>query len=107
MGPGTSFAPVLADEALTSGALPSSAITSVVLTTGKMYYDIVEERNSRGRGDVAVLRIEELAPFPSTALATALSEFKGLKKVVWAQQEPHNCGAWSWVRPFVDETLKV
>jgi probable 2-oxoglutarate dehydrogenase E1 component DHKTD1 len=67
----------------------------VILVSGKLYYDLVKEREMRGLGErVAVVRLEELCPFPFEALGQALS---GARDVLWVQEEPRNQGAWMYV----------
>ncbi len=66
----------------------------VVLCSGKVYYHLLEERMERGQEDVALVRLEQLYPFPEEELKEALAPFKNLKDVVWCQEEPMNQGAW-------------
>ncbi len=83
-----------------------SGIKRVVLCSGKVYYDIMAERDARKQKDTYILRVEQLYPFPSHALADELSRFKGLETVVWCQEEPMNMGSWSFIDPLIEETLK-
>jgi 2-oxoglutarate dehydrogenase E1 component len=71
-----------------------SKVKRVVLCTGKVYYDIFEKRQALGIEEVAIVRIEQLYPFPEEAVLAALSPFKHVKEVVWCQEEPQNQGAW-------------
>jgi 2-oxoglutarate dehydrogenase E1 component len=80
------------------------AIRRVVLCTGKVYYDLFEEREKRGLDDVYLMRVEQLYPFPMKALATELSRFKNAD-VVWCQEEPKNMGAWIFVEPYLEWVL--
>ncbi|MGD8177071.1 2-oxoglutarate dehydrogenase E1 component [Marinimicrobium sp. ARAG 43.8] len=66
----------------------------VVLCSGKVYYHLLEERMEREQDDVALIRLEQLYPFPEEELKKALAPFKKLKDVVWCQEEPMNQGAW-------------
>ncbi|WP_027330810.1 2-oxoglutarate dehydrogenase E1 component [Marinimicrobium agarilyticum] len=66
----------------------------VVLCSGKVYYHLLEERMEREQDDVALIRLEQLYPFPEDELKKALAPFKNLKDVVWCQEEPMNQGAW-------------
>lgn len=97
MGPGTRFQPVISDA--TDGA------SKVLLCSGKHYYTLKEAVDKDDLKDVALIRVEELSPFPSKELADALSQHPPSAQVVWAQEEPANQGAWSYVRPRVDELL--
>ena len=74
-------------------------IRRVVLCSGKVYYDLYEEREKRGIDDVYLLRVEQLYPFPTKALVAELSRFKQAE-IVWCQEEPRNMGAWPFVDPI-------
>jgi len=69
----------------------------VVLCTGKMYYDMLEEREKRGVSDMALIRLEQLYPFPEKALEKALKGYGKKVQLLWAQEEPENMGAWSYI----------
>ncbi len=102
---GTSFHRILWDDAQ---YLPNEKIKlvsdekirRVVLCSGKVYYDLYDERERRGINDVYLLRIEQLYPFPSKSLVTGLARFKEAE-VLWCQEEPRNMGAWSFVEVFL------
>ncbi len=81
-----------------------SKIRRVVMCTGKVYYDLYEERESRGVDDVYLLRLEQLYPFPAKALITELSRFKNAE-MVWCQEEPKNMGSWSFIDPYLEWVL--
>jgi len=81
-----------------------SKIRRVVMCTGKVYYDLYEEREARGVNDVYLLRLEQLYPFPAKALITELSRFKNAE-MVWCQEEPKNMGAWSFIDPYLEWVL--
>jgi 2-oxoglutarate dehydrogenase E1 component len=109
MANGTSFHRVLWDGAQRSGdaAIKLAAdarIRRVVLCSGKVYYDLYEEREKRGIDDVYLLRLEQLHPFPTKALVTELSRFKNAE-MVWCQEEPRNQGAWFFVDVFLQWVL--
>jgi len=80
-------------------------IRRVVLCTGKVYYDLYEEREKRGIDDVYLLRVEQLYPFPLKALVAELSRFKNAD-IVWCQEEPKNMGSWSFVEPYLAWVLE-
>jgi len=102
----TSFHRVLWDEAQLEGGLAAdNAIKRVVLCTGKVYYDLEEERNNRGIKDVYLMRIEQLYPFPDVALIDELKRFPNAD-VVWCQEEPKNMGSWSFIRDPLAETME-
>lgn len=69
-------------------------VERVVLCSGKVYYDLLEKRRAEGREDIAIVRIEQLYPFPEDDLAEVLAPYKNLKHIVWCQEEPMNQGAW-------------
>jgi len=109
MGPDTSFHRLLWDDAqLLSDEkiklVPDKKIRRVVLCTGKVYFDLYEEREKRGIDDVYLLRVEQLYPFPTKALVQELSRFK-TAEMVWCQEEPRNMGAWFFVDVFLQWVL--
>src|SRR5581483_9050023 len=79
-------------------------IRRVVLCTGKVYYDLYDEREKRGLDDIYILRIEQLYPFPTKALVAELARFKQAE-IVWCQEEPRNMGAWFFVDVFLTWVL--
>ena len=81
-----------------------SKIRRVVLCSGKVYYDLYEEREKRGINDIYLLRVEQLYPFPAKALITELSRFRNAQ-MVWCQEEPKNMGAWSFIDPYLEWVL--
>jgi 2-oxoglutarate dehydrogenase E1 component len=110
MGPDTSFHRLLWDDAQTHPGedcklKPDASIRRVVLCTGKIYYDLYEGRQAAGIDDVYLLRVEQLYPFPAKALVTEMSRFPRAE-VVWAQEEPRNMGAWSFVEPNIEWALQ-
>ena len=105
----SSFHRLLWDDAQYLGDQPiklvkDSKIRRVVLCTGKVYYDLYEEREKRGIDDVYLLRVEQLYPFPAKALITELSRFRNAE-MVWCQEEPKNMGAWSFIDPYLEWVL--
>jgi 2-oxoglutarate dehydrogenase E1 component len=107
---GTHFHRVLVDDAQRGAEgvklLRDDKIRRVVLCTGKVYYDLYEEREKRGIDDVYLLRVEQLYPFPVKSLAVELARFKKAD-VVWCQEEPKNMGAWAFVEPYLEWVLKT
>jgi 2-oxoglutarate dehydrogenase E1 component len=79
-------------------------IRRVVLSSGKVYYDLYEEREKRGIDDVYLLRVEQLYPFPAKALIAELGRFREAD-MVWCQEEPKNMGAWTFVEPYLEWVL--
>ena len=107
---GTYFHRVLADDAqrLSDGIklVKDDKIRRVVICTGKVYYDLYEEREKRGIDDVYLMRVEQLYPFPAKSLAAELARFKKAD-VVWCQEEPKNMGSWTFVEPYLEWVLKT
>ena len=75
-------------------AIDPEKVDRVVMCSGKVYYDLLEKRRAEENENVAIVRIEQLYPFPEEDLAEALAPYPNLKKVVWCQEEPMNQGAW-------------
>jgi len=74
--------------------LDPAKVTRLVLCSGKVYYDLLEKRRAEGREDIAIVRIEQLYPFPEDDLMEAIAPYTDLTHVVWCQEEPMNQGAW-------------
>jgi 2-oxoglutarate dehydrogenase complex dehydrogenase (E1) component-like enzyme len=105
MGPGTSFQSVLPD--------PQSyeQTKTIALVSGKLYYDLATERATLKRNDIALVRVEELSPFPFARLTEELKRISSTTKnkitrIVWCQEEPQNAGAWSFVAPRLQTVIK-
>jgi 2-oxoglutarate dehydrogenase E1 component len=116
MGPGSSFHRLLWDDADAAtrpeGEIrqtdvqlqPDDKIRRVVLCTGKVYYDLLEARETKGVDDVYLLRVEQLYPFPYKAMMAELARFPNAE-VVWCQEEPRNMGYWTFVEPNIEYVL--
>jgi 2-oxoglutarate dehydrogenase E1 component len=110
MSEGSSFHRVLWDDAhyrpgsTTVTLKPDHQIRRVLLCSGKVYYDLFEEREKRGIDDVVILRAEQMYPFPARSLITELSRF-AKAEMVWVQEEPKNMGAWSFMEPNLEWVL--
>jgi 2-oxoglutarate dehydrogenase E1 component len=104
MSDGTSFHRVLHDE-MHGRLAEDRAIRRVVLCSGKVYYDIHEEREKQGIKDIYILRLEQLYPFPDKALKSELQRFSPEIEIVWCQEEPKNMGAWSFVAPEIERVM--
>ncbi len=97
-GPKTRFHRVIAESETLAA---DEAVRQVVLCSGKVYYDLLEGREERGIDDIAIVRMEQLYPFPARPLAQELKRYPNAR-VVWCQEEPRNMGAWS----FIDRRLE-
>ena len=110
MAEGSSFHRVLWDDAQRGNGLTSiklkgdDDVRRVVLCSGKVYYDLLDEREKRGIDDVYLLRLEQFYPWPVKSLSTELSRFK-TAELVWCQEEPKNMGGWNFVDPWLELTL--
>jgi 2-oxoglutarate dehydrogenase E1 component len=82
-----------------------SDVRRVVLCSGKVAFDLLDARNAAGDTDTAILRLEQLYPFPGEPLVVRLDRMPNVEEVVWAQEEPKNNGSWSFVEPFIEECL--
>jgi 2-oxoglutarate dehydrogenase E1 component len=74
--------------------LDAAKVTRLIMCSGKVYYDLLEKRRAEGREDIAIVRIEQLYPFPEDDLMDAIASYTNLTHVVWCQEEPMNQGAW-------------
>jgi 2-oxoglutarate dehydrogenase E1 component len=86
-------------------AVRPEAVRRVVMCAGKVYYELLEARRARNIHDVAILRIEQLNPFPDEALGRELVRYSRAKEIVWCQEEPRNQGAWNYMQPYLQERL--
>ncbi|KMT53117.1 2-oxoglutarate dehydrogenase E1 component [Pseudomonas fildesensis] len=75
-------------------ALDAAKVTRLILCSGKVYYDLLEKRRAEGREDIAIVRIEQLYPFPEDDLMEIIAPYTNLTHAVWCQEEPMNQGAW-------------
>lgn len=97
------FDPVLVDQ---SQAKDASQVTRVILCSGKVYYDLMNARNTQGLKHVAIVRIEQLYPFPELALEEAIKPYSKMSEVIWCQEEPMNQGAWYSSQHHMRRTLQ-
>jgi 2-oxoglutarate dehydrogenase E1 component len=110
MGPDTTFHRILWDDARKSPGKyvelkPDDKIRRVVLCSGKVYYDLLEEREKRGIDDILLLRLEQLYPFPAKALVKELATLRHAE-MIWCQEEPQNMGAWTYIQPGMEWVLE-
>jgi 2-oxoglutarate dehydrogenase E1 component len=108
MGAQTSFHRLLWDDAQTGKTatrlVADEKIRRLVLCSGKVYFDLLEEREKRGIDDIYLMRVEQLYPFPLKSLVAELARFRKAD-VVWCQEEPKNMGSWSFVEPYLEWVL--
>ncbi len=105
---GSSFHRVLWDDAQYGNSdtelVPDEKIRRVVLTSGKVYYDLLHERDSRGINDIYLMRIEQYHPVPNLAIKAEISRFPQAE-FIWCQEEPRNQGAWTFLEPNLERLL--
>ncbi len=101
MGKGTSFRRIIPE---TEKLAKDEKIRRVVLTSGKVYYDLFEARAERKIDDIAIIRVEQYYPFPARELKAELKRYKNAE-VVWCQEEPENMGAWRFIGPKIGDLL--
>jgi 2-oxoglutarate dehydrogenase E1 component len=82
-----------------------SSIRKILVCTGKIYWELVAARETRKAADVAIVRIEQLYPFPEAEFAAVLQRYPQATQVVWAQEEPRNMGAWAFARGYITPML--
>ncbi|MGE3143340.1 MAG: 2-oxoglutarate dehydrogenase E1 component [Hyphomonadaceae bacterium] len=111
MGAGTSFHRLLWDDGQMHNGLttlrvkPDENIRRVVMCSGKVYYDLLEERERRGVDDIYLLRLEQFYPWPMKSVLAELARFPNAE-IVWCQEEPKNMGGWQFVDAWLELTLE-
>ncbi len=102
MGPGTRFHRVIAEP---ESIAADDKVRRLLLCSGKVYYDLVQERENRGIKDVAIARVEQLYPWPRQNILDQIARYPNAQ-VVWCQEEPANMGAWTFVLPRLINILE-
>ena len=85
--------------------LNNDKVKRVLICSGKVYYDLVKKREEKEANDVAILRVEQLYPFPHKAFAHELKKYPNATELVWCQDEPQNQGAWFFVQHYIHENM--
>lgn len=92
--------------------IKADKVRRVILCSGRVYYDLLEQRRANKQEDIALIRVEQLYPFPIDDVQNALAKYKKTKEIIWCQEEPRNQGAWLATQPYLleclnkDQTLK-
>jgi 2-oxoglutarate dehydrogenase E1 component len=86
--------------------IDAKKVKRVIACSGKVYYDLVNARKTRGQADTAIIRVEQLYPFPHKAFAAELKKFSNATELVWAQDEPQNQGPWFQIQHNIFESLE-
>lgn len=103
MAPGTSFLPVIGDDYIEKPA----DVKKVIFVCGKHYYALAKEREAQNLKDVAIVRLEEICPFPVSHLQAELRKYPNATSYVWSQEEHRNSGTWTFVSPRFDNLVGV
>jgi 2-oxoglutarate dehydrogenase E1 component len=85
--------------------IDASKVKRVIACSGKVYYDLVKKRDEKKSGDVAIIRVEQLYPFPHKAFAAEMKKYANASEIVWCQDEPQNQGAWFFVQHYIHENM--
>jgi 2-oxoglutarate dehydrogenase E1 component len=93
------------DAVISDKLISSKNVKKIVFCTGKIYYDLFTARQEKKRDDIALIRVEQLYPFPDEEIAAILKSFALNTPVVWCQEEPLNQGAWMFVEPLLKNLL--
>jgi 2-oxoglutarate dehydrogenase E1 component len=80
-------------------------VKRVIACSGKVYYDLVKKRAERKSTDVAIIRVEQLYPFPHKAFQAEMKKYPNVADIVWCQDEPQNQGAWFFVQHYIHENM--
>jgi len=88
-----------------SGPEPPDKVTTVLLCTGKIYYELLERKTRDARDDVSLVRVEQLYPLRTDLLRDILASFTETATFRWVQEEPRNMGGWGFVRPYLAEII--
>jgi 2-oxoglutarate dehydrogenase E1 component len=95
-------------EVMDDAQAEASQVSRVVFCTGKVYYDLIQHREEEKSNDVAVVRLEQLYPFPQTQVNAILKKYKKADDIVWLQEEPENMGAWNFIlRMMHDKNIRL
>ena len=88
-----------------SKALKADMVKRLVVCSGKVYYDLAKKREELKQEDTAIIRVEQLYPFPHKAFSTELKKYPNVTEIVWTQDEPQNQGAWFYVQHYIHENM--
>jgi 2-oxoglutarate dehydrogenase E1 component len=87
--------------------LEPAEVRRIVFCSGKVYFDLLEARRAKGSIDVALVRIEQLYPFPAAEYGASLAKYPAAREIVWCQEEPQNQGAWYQIRHQLQRSLQA
>jgi len=98
------FQTVIGDQSA-DVAKKADKVKRIIVCSGKVYYDLVKHREAKGADDVAIIRVEQLYPFPHKAFAAEIKKYPNATDLVWCQDEPQNQGAWFFVQHYIHENM--
>jgi 2-oxoglutarate dehydrogenase E1 component len=96
------FQPVISETDM----LDANRVKRIIVCSGKVYYDLLKSRRERGIEDMAIIRLEQLYPFPHDEFVTQLEKYPNATEVVWCQEEPGNQGAWHRIQHYLFRHLR-
>ena len=82
-------------------------VKRLVVCSGKVYFDLLDARRERNINNIAIIRVEQLYPFPEADLKKQIHSYKGVKDIMWCQEEPLNQGAWTYINPLLSKLLNA
>ena len=85
--------------------IKADKVKRLIACSGKVYYDLMKKREEKGADDVAIVRVEQLYPFPHKAFSTEVKKYPNVTELVWTQDEPQNQGAWFFVQHYIHENM--
>ncbi len=94
-------------EIIDDGIKKKSQITKIVLCTGKIYYELISEREKLDQNNIAIIRIEQLYPFPMKQLKEILKKYNNVTSWLWVQEEPANMGAWEFIHNLLTDEIDI
>ena len=92
---------------ISDNSVDPKAVKTLVFCSGKFYYDLLAAREEKSRSDVALVRVEQLFPLPEIEIRTVIKQFSSATDLVWAQEEPRNMGAWSYLLLHLPEAQQM
>lgn len=101
MAPGTHWKPILSDPIMDTNP---QDIKHICFVSGKIYYDLISERESLSRTNIAFIRVEELNPFPAKEIKEMISKYQHCS-FTWLQEEPQNMGAYTYIHPRLEQVI--
>ena len=81
-------------------------VKTLIFCSGQVYYHLLQERDKQHRSDIALIRLEELYPYPERELKIQINQYKHINNIIWCQEEPKNMGAWHYIKPRFDKIFK-